>query len=371
MGKAARLRRERELGQRRIRPLLSLVFVDVDYDRGSRAHGPGVPPAPPEASAIGRSGLVRAEWDGKRLRETGAELITGPHPSSSLIRALEGRELVVGHGILTADLRAAAMVTEVPDSLLMRVMDTLAFAWRVRGGRFPTGCSLSALAAENLGAERQKPRYPTSAPGLRHGTDESPGREHHDPCDDARLAAALWERWVTSRRLSWGAGAPSWTCEEGNIRAGSPGGSAELGAGHIAELTGRRPQAEAIGWRAAYRWGMDIDPASAPLLARLSAADLPAPAAIREMAERLRDARMIPARLTLTDEDLYTACQYLGAKQNLEVRGRIAQGRAITKPLREPLAWALWQSTHPEWLASPWTAAEKRQIRSRLEAIAS
>ncbi len=371
MGKAARLRQERERGKRHARPLLCLVFVDVDYDRGSRAHGRGVVPAPPEAWAVGRSGLVRAEWDGTRLRETGAELVDGPHPASSLVRALEGREIIVGHGILTADLRAAVMVTDVPDSLLRRVIDTLAFAWRIRGVSFPAGCNLSALVAENLGSERQKSRYPGSAPGLRHGSDPSPHRGDHDPCADARLVAALWERWVTTRRLSWGPGAPSWTCEEGHTRDGSPGRSAALTAEHIAELTGRRPHAEAAGWRSAYRWGKDIDPASAALLANLSAADLPAPTVIRKMARRLQDTGMIPAGQELTDEDLYTACQYLGAKQNLEVRERLARGRDITKPLREPLAWALWQSTHPDWLANPWTTDQKRRIRAQLETVVS
>jgi hypothetical protein len=318
---------------------------------------------------IGRSGLVHAEWDGLRLRETSAELIDGPHPASSLIRALEGCEVIVGHGILTADLRAAVMVTDVPDSLLRRTIDTLAFAWRIRGERFPIGCSLSALTAANLDGKRPKPRFRGSAPGLRTGTDPSPKRGDHDPRDDARLVAELWERWIATRQLSWGAGEPSWTAFEGDTREGSPGGTATLGSEQIGELTRYRPHAEAAQWRSTYRRGVPINPASADLLANLSAADLPAPAAIRALAEHLQNAGMIPAGLALTDEDLYTACQYLGAKQNLCVRERIAIGGSITKPLREPLAWALWQVTHPEWAARPWTTADKRRIRSRLEAI--
>jgi hypothetical protein len=206
---------------------------------------------------------------------------------------------------------------------------------------------------------------------LRHGIYDPPSRSDHDPRDDARLVAALWERWVTSRRLAWGAGSPSWTSEEGHTREGTPAGSATLTARHIAELTGHRPHDEADNWRSTYRRGKDIDPLSARLLARLSAADLPAPAAIRAIAEQLQDGGMIPVSLVLTDEDLYTACQYLGAEQNREVRERIADGRGITKLLREPLAWALWQVTHPERLANQWTPDEKRRIRSRLEAIVS
>lgn len=67
MGKAARLKRERAQGQRRGRPL-SLVFCDVDFERGSRAHGRGVAAAPPEGWVIGRADLVHARWDGEQLQ---------------------------------------------------------------------------------------------------------------------------------------------------------------------------------------------------------------------------------------------------------------------------------------------------------------
>lgn len=42
-----------------------------------------------------------------------------------------------------------------------------AFAHRIRGKRYPTGCGLSALAKANLRDPRTKPAYPSSAPGLR------------------------------------------------------------------------------------------------------------------------------------------------------------------------------------------------------------
>jgi hypothetical protein len=362
MGMAARLRRERGHGLRRGRPL-SLVFVDVDYERGSRPHGRGVPESPPEAWVISRSGLIHAEWDGRLLNVTRDELVDGPHPASSLIRALGGNRLVVGHGILTNDLRAAAMVTEVPDSLLRRVVDTLAFAHRLRDKKYPTGCSLEDLARENLSKARSKPRYPSSAPGLRPGGGlwgMSPYRGKADPRDDALLVAELWQTMVITRTLSWGAGEPSWTHYEGDTRPGSSPGSAALADEQIAELIGQHRQIESAEWEERIRQeGRVMRPThrnvEALLLARLSAKDLPAPTLIRAMAERLQFAGEIPANLTLTDEDLYIACQYLGAKQNLDVRERIAANQNLTKTLREALAWALWQSTHPEWMANFWS----------------
>ena len=281
MDEAAHLRRERETGQRRSRPLLSLTFVDVDYNRGSRAHGRRAVPSPPEGWALGRSGLVHAEWDGTELRVTGTELIDGPRPASSLIRALEGRQLVVGHGILTPDFRAARMVTGLPDSLLTRVVDTFVLAWRIRGKTYPAGCGLSDLIASNTTSRRAKPAYRGSAPGLRQGDDPSPRRGNHDPREDARLVAELWKTLVTTRRLSWGAGQPSWTAWEGETRPGSPGGSAELTDAHIEVLTGRQPQTDFHGrkpwwWPYAILLGLD-----AIGLAVLSAADLPPPTLIR------------------------------------------------------------------------------------------
>ena len=168
MGKATRLRRERADGQRR-GPALRVVFFDVDYEHSSRAHGRGVAPAPPEGWVIGRSGLIYGAWDGQQLRITGDDLIAGRHPASALLDALRGADLVIGHGILTTDLRAVAMVTDVPDSLLRRSIDLLALAHRLRGGKFPTGCNLSALAVRNnLDTSRLKERFPSAAPGLGH-----------------------------------------------------------------------------------------------------------------------------------------------------------------------------------------------------------
>jgi len=357
VGKAARRRAVQAEGRRR-RPV-SLIFCDVDYERGSRAHGRGVRAAPPEGWLIGRAGLVHADFDGERLRITGDELITGPRPASALINALHGKHLVVGQGILTTDLRVAAMVTPIPDSLLNRTIDTLAFAHRVRGGAYPDGCNLDDLAKENLGEVRRKPRYPSSAPGLRpgglHGM--SPERHDADPREDAALVARVWEAMVTRRKLAWGPGKPSWTHYDGDTRPGAPAGSAQLGDEHIAELTGQQPHAEAVEWAARLQAGGRVmQPTTtnsyAMDLANLSAARIPVPEQVRLIADTLRAAGEIPADQALQSEDLYMACQYLGTQQNIDVRLRSVSGRKLTKPLREPVAWALWQLTHPEWTAA-------------------
>ncbi|MFJ5951330.1 hypothetical protein [Streptomyces noursei] len=282
MGKASRRRRQHQQEQGQSRPL-ALTFCDVDFDRGSRAHGRGVAPAPPEGWVIGRAGLVHAEWNGAELRVTGQELIEGPRPASRLVNALHGKRLVIGHGILTADFRAAAMVTDVPDSLLKRTVDTLAFAHRIRGKRYPTGCGLAALAKANLRDPRAKPAQPSSAPGLRpaggmHGM--SPERGDNDPREDALTVARLWQTMITTRALSWGAGNPSWTHYHGNTRPGTPAGAAALADENIAELTGQQRQIEAVEWAQRVRFeGRVMRPTNtdsvAAMLALHSAKDLP------------------------------------------------------------------------------------------------
>ncbi|WP_326650518.1 MULTISPECIES: hypothetical protein [unclassified Streptomyces] len=75
------------------------------------------------------------------------------------------------------------------------------------------------------------------------------------------------------------------------------------------------------------------------LLANLAAAYIPAPEPVRRIAGTLQAAGEVPADRVLRAEDLYMACQYLGTRQNIDVRYRSATGRKVTKPLREPVAW--------------------------------
>ncbi|MEV7930570.1 hypothetical protein [Kitasatospora sp. NPDC088779] len=347
MGKAARLRRERAEGLRRGRPV-HVVFTDVDYERGSRAHGKGVAPVGPEGWVIGRAGLVHAEWDGEQLNFTGDELIEGTRPASAWIEAVRPARLVVGHGILTSDLRSAVMVTDVPDRLLARTVDTLALAHRLRGKQYPGGCNLSALATANLG-ETSKTRYPQWIPGL--GDLGSPNRHDADPREDALLVARLWQHMLTERTLAWGSSA------RGALGA-NRGGGGPLDEQALAELTGQQRQVEADQWRERFRFGRILHPthidAHSFSLSRFPAAVLPSPVQVRDIAERLRAGGEIPAETVLTDEELFTACQYLGPLQHIDARERIADGRKLIKLLRENLAWALWSITHRDWINEHW-----------------
>ena len=150
---------------------------------------------------------------------------------------------------------------------------------------------------------------------------------------------------VTTRRLTWGAGAPSWTDPDGDTRPGSPGDTAVLTGGQVDVLTGRRPQLGVREQAAWYRPYAVLDGYDALRLAELTAADLPAPALVREVAESL------VSRAALTDEDLWTACQYLGTRQNLDLRERIKAGRGLTKVLREPLERAIRHPDHA-WMSA-------------------
>ncbi|MFF5264622.1 hypothetical protein ACFY4C_37340 [Actinomadura viridis] len=313
MGKGTRTRHQRA-------DQLSVVFCDLDFDRASRPFGRGTAPAPPEGWAVARAGLVYAAWNGHRLQVTGDELIDGPHTASRLIAALRGKRLVVGHGLLSCDLRAVAMVTGVPDTVVRRSVDTLALAHRLRGTRYPTGCNLSDLAWENLGVRRTKPHFPD-----RLG--EPAQRGDSDPREDALLVSRLWQSMLTEKTLSWGTGMSISTHQ----------GSTVLTAQHLAELTGRTPQPEAHHWRDLHRFK------------GLTAADLPAPTLIREVADQLRRADLIPDR-RLSEEELFTACQWLGVHQNYEVRDRMASGRRLTKQLRQRLGQALWESMHVPYM---------------------
>ncbi|WP_433358777.1 hypothetical protein [Streptosporangium sp. CA-115845] len=307
---------------------------------------------------MGRAGLVYAEWDGNRCQITGDELIEGRHPASRLVAVLRGnRRLIIGHGLLTSDMHAVAMVTAVPESVIRRSIDTLAFAYRVRAGRFSTGCNLSDLVWENLGVRRRKPHIPDLLAG---GPEPElrVGRADHDPREDAALLARLWQTMVTTRVLAWGSGST----------AGGRKASVALTAEHLEELTGRRPQPGNEGWRSTLRAeGAYRETEEGPgRVQRLIAADLPSPTVIRDLAERLQHAGLIPA-FPLSDEELYTAIQWMGYGQNLDVRRRIAAGRPLTKPLRGRVAQALWESTHPEWINAMF---DVRKL-SRTSALAS
>lgn len=301
-------------GRRRV----SLLLLDLDFNRGSRPFGRGSH-ASPGCWAPGRAGLVYADWDGRRLTASGSDLIDGPRVATRLVAALgRSRRLIVGHGLISADLRAVAMVAEVSPALASRCVDTLALTWRLSGKRLPSGCGLSDLARANLGVAREKPAVPDWAGPAQRG--------NADPRDDAWLTGRIWQTMLTTRALAW---------EAGPGLSGSPAGAAALSGQHIAELTGNRPQPEAEAF--------GIWLGHCPVTARA----LPGLDPVREIAGRLQQAGLIDPG-PLSAEELLTACQWMGPGQDLDVRERIATGRRLTLELRRRLGQALWESQHAD-----------------------
>lgn len=298
----------------------AFTFCDFDFNRASRAHGSAAGRViPPEGWAIGRVGLIHARWDGHGLRVEADDLLEGGSVASDLVRMLDDGRLVIGHGILTADFRALAMVTAVPDSLLERTVDTLALVHRLRDGTFPAGCGLGDLARSNLGLHRSKPTMHQPAPWVKRGQ-PSPAstRGSHDPRDDAFLVAQLWLHLVESRGVSWAAAEPGWASNWGNASwSGSPAGEATLASEDLDALIGRRRQIESVEWKERVRTAGQVllpttrDQVAAALAAR-GARDLPAPGALagsatgailwEEIALSLQGAGELPGDERLSDE---------------------------------------------------------------------
>ena len=65
----------------------------------------------------------------------------------------------------------------------------------------------------------------------------------------------------------------------------------------------------------------------------------------------------------LSDEELLTACQWMGIGQNLEVRERVADSRKLLKSQRIRLTQALWESTHPDQMNELFRARRENSPR--------
>ncbi|MFE7707231.1 hypothetical protein ACFU6I_15790 [Streptomyces sp. NPDC057486] len=173
----------------RSRPARRLVaFIDADFAKGGRVtrhqHTKG-----PESWLVERIGIVWARADDRSLTWIRDELIDGPYAAPQTLTALEQADLVVGHGLLQGDLRAVAMITPLPDALVDRCVDTLVELHEARGGQWTTGVGLSELSWHTLRVRRAE-----------HGNGPfgmTRGRGDHDPRDDARLHARLWQHLRT------------------------------------------------------------------------------------------------------------------------------------------------------------------------------
>jgi len=132
------------------------------------------------------TGIVWARAGTRSISVRGQDLIHGPWAAEDTLRALERADLIVGHGLLTADLRALAMVAPVPDALLDRCIDPLLVLQEARGGRWGTGLGLIELAAVTL--------------GVRYHDVRRLGR--FDPRDIAMLNLRLWHHLRTRRQIT-------------------------------------------------------------------------------------------------------------------------------------------------------------------------
>ncbi|MFE4960462.1 hypothetical protein ACFRCW_42630 [Streptomyces sp. NPDC056653] len=81
------------------------------------------------------------------------------------------------------------MITPLPDALVDRCVDTLVELHEARGGQWTTGLGLSDLSWHTLRVRRAKPG---NGP-----YDTTRARGDHDPRDDARLHARLWQHLRT------------------------------------------------------------------------------------------------------------------------------------------------------------------------------
>ncbi|MGW6145659.1 hypothetical protein [Streptomyces sp. NPDC055140] len=136
-----------------------------------------------------RVGIVWARADDRTHTLVSDELLDAPDVAERTLTALAAADLVVGHGLLQADLRAMAMVTRIPDALLDRCIDTLVVLHEARGGRWATGLNLDDLAWHTLRTRRAK-----------HGNGRfnfTRARGDFDPREDARLHARLWQHLRT------------------------------------------------------------------------------------------------------------------------------------------------------------------------------
>lgn len=139
---------------------MRIAFVDVDYMRGTRRHGPRRTLSnAPETWLVERCGIV---WGLVRQRPTGEimvdfvddALIAGPRPVTTTLKELRSADLIVGHGLLVNDYRAFHTTAPVPDAILSATADTLLAFTNARSrtvnSPYPTGLHLTDLVDRNL-----------------------------------------------------------------------------------------------------------------------------------------------------------------------------------------------------------------------------
>lgn len=346
--------------------LTRVAFVDVDYIRAAHANGHRrVITSGPETWAFEQSGIVwgKVDLDNREPRlVTGAvELVTGPDPVTTLFDRLATADLIVGHGLLNADFRAAAMVAELPSWLVGRTVDTLDILTQVRSSvvssSYPTGLNLSDLAAGNLSGPRRKAaRWTPATRAMRADRRGDGGRSEGSPDarDDALVVSKLWSTLITVGAVTWGAGQPGYSSAHGHGWTGKEGGTAALSKEALASLRGAT-RANFDSWDTLARMTSVVAVTSAIDLAggtqRLDAiwAGLAAGGFVGNQS---------------TQEALLTGLQFMGANENATLRDRLVSGKNLTQTLRKSYAWGLFQSQHPEMIKH-WSEASTHRHSAR------
>lgn len=329
----------------------TIAYLDVDYGRASGVRGnrPTVTRRA-EAWAVQRLGIVWASQDEETTAVLSEEIIDGPAPVDAALRCLQRADLVVGHGLLSSDYRAMAMVASLSGWLFERTVDTLAILHEARGGKMPKGLGLSALARHNLKDPRRKPAGSIGEPAVGHAG--------HPPTEDAHVVRKLHQTMLSTGAVGWGKGT-------------APEAVVSLSDDTMRLLRGERPWINAAEWkRRLYADGRillptDRDP-DAATLAKLSEPTITSPLGLlTEIAEALNDAEFLD-RWPLQTEELLNGLQYLPPGSNITLRKRIAKSRTqAPSKILDDYAWALWRCTHREqvnvWVKSiiAWNADDR------------
>lgn len=338
-----------------------VAFVDVDYSRASRYHGPRfVRTNGPETWRVERIGIVWGNTARGTLTLTDREIIAGRRPVFDAIERLADADLIVGHGFLSGDLRSFAMVSEIPRWLVERCVDILVVLHKMRGRRYPTGLNLSDLSRLNLAQNRPKPHHWSPAvTGMRWENLALPaGRGPHDPQEDAEYIALLWTTLLETRRVRWGAGQPGYSCKEGDVTwPGSPEATALLARSCIDELTGRKPMSIVQWTKRVQSAGQVLEnaPASydASQLAKIGHASIFCDVSTLEICAHILLSHY-PILNVPESEELLTAFQLLGSQANMTARQALVKGRFFRSAHRVgAYLWALWRvmnpTKHKEW----------------------
>lgn len=351
-----------------------ILFVDVDYLRGSHAHGRSQVPMPPEGWLAERIGAVSAEWNGARLTVGKYHLLDFIDCGSRFLKLVHDHDLVVGFALLQSDLPALAMTAEVRRGHVEKCVDLLPILHRVRGKRWPTGLSLEKLARANLGKTGfAKERAPERATHVSRGERMSvASRQGADPREDALLVMRLWETLVTTRAVTLPAGGAGHSSWEGSSWKDTPGATVALSDAVVREITGEASTPEQTDWfkLTSTIGGVLGDFPGGGDRARLAATRRLPPSGIAELIRihgALKEHRLVPETSpSITHAVLLEGLQRVPGMQLLDTRNRLCTGTPLKKTQRQAVAWGMWLATHRSWETAYWQTVHDSKSRQSL-----